>query len=135
MKLVGKIMLLVTGIIFLAIGIWGIVTSGLAVSGAVKALLSNKTEENIAVLIGAGIALAIAVLLMLFYLFAGIRGIKSFTKGDHKNVTKAFIWAIVILVFNVGGFIASKSFVPSNLAGLLVDAVYIVGAFFVKLSK
>jgi len=141
MKKIGKIMLLVSGIILLAVSIWSIVMSviGLiaAIGGGVTA--ATSTEEG-GVIAGIGvlavgiIAFVIGVVTFLFYLFAGIRGIKTFTKGDDKNINKAFVWAIIILVLNVASFITA-GFSAAVTVGLVVDVVYIVGAFFVKLSK
>ena len=137
LRKVGKIMLLVTGIIFIVIGVWGLVTNAVGLAHAVKDLPSNH-DDGMVQLIGAIIALACALLLFIFYFFAGLRGVKTCLKGDHKNVKKAFIWAILIIIFNVapvfvGGVVSLK--LASNYTGIIVDIVYVVGAFFVKLSK
>ena len=135
MKLVGKIMLLVTGILFLAVAIW---TAVHGIRGLVDFFASIKLEnigEKVADIVkNVGWFVVSVIVTILFYLFAGIRGIKSFTKGDSKNITKAFIWAIIILVLNVGTLIGT-GFSAVLTTGLAVDAVYVVGAFFVKLSK
>ena len=137
LKKVGKVMLLVTGIIFLVLGVWSLITAGIGLGAAITGLASNH-DDGLVVLIVGIVVLVISVILMLFYVFAGIRGIKSFTKGDNKNVTKAFVWAILILIFNITPVffsgIASLD-LAANYSALVVDAVYVVGAFFVKLSK
>lgn len=141
MKKVGKIMLLVSGICLLAVSIWSLVVAVLglvaAIGGGATAAASSEDGGLIAGIgvLAVGIILfVVGVVTFLFYLFAGIRGIKTFTKGDDKNITKAFVWAIIILALNVvslvtGGFSAAVT------VGLVVDVVYIVGAFFVKLAK
>ena len=133
MKTVGKILLLIAGIVLLVIGVWGLVSACIALGGAVKAFVAD--HEEISLLVAAIIAVGVAAIILILYLFAGIRGIKASTKGDHKNVTKAFIWAIVILVFSIIGFIGNKGALASNIAGTIVSAAYVVGAFFVKLCK
>ena len=133
LKKVGKIMLLVTGILLLVIGTWGLISATKGLIGAVNALPTNE-DSGLADLVMASIYLGIAVILFICYLFAGLRGIKTFTKGDHKNIVKAFIWAIVIIVLNIGT-VFKGGLAPANWSGLIVDAAYVVGAFFVKLSK
>lgn len=143
MKTVGKIMLLVSGIAFLIVSVWAIVVAILglvaAIGGGIATAASSSTD-GAGVIAGIG-ALAVGIIMFIvgvlefvFYLLAGLRGIKTFTKGDSKNITKAFIWAIVILVLNVGSLIAA-GFSAAVTVGLVVDVAYIVGAFFVKLSK
>lgn len=137
LRKVGKIMLLVTGIIFIVVGVWGLIQSAVGLAGAVKALPSNH-DDGMVQLIGAIVAIACALLLFVFYFFAGLRGIKTCLKGDHKNVTKAFIWAILIIIFNIAPVFVSgiaSINLASNYTGLIVAVVYVVGAFFVKLSK
>lgn len=137
LRKVGKIMLLVTGIIFIVIGVWGLVSSAVGLAHAVKDLPSNH-DDGMVQLVGAIVALTCALLLFVFYFFAGLRGVKTCLKGDHKNVTKAFIWAILILIFNIAPvFVAGIATLnlASNYTGIIVDVVYVVGAFFVKLSK
>ena len=66
MKAIGKVFLLISGIAFLVIGIWGMVTSALALAAAVAGLATNH-DDGMVILIAAIIALAIAALLMLCY--------------------------------------------------------------------
>jgi len=134
MKQVGKILLLVAGIALLAIGVWSLITALLGLIAAVGGLASNK-DEGVVLLVAGIIVFVVSVLCLLFYLFAGIRGIKTFTKGDEKNVRKAFIWAIIILVLNVFSLVYTKTFAANTIAALVVDAAYVTGAFMVKLSK
>lgn len=134
MKLVGRILLLVSGIIFFAVGIWGLVTSTIdLVSNIFNAFKSGGT--GIEGLVKYLVAFAISILILIFSIIAGIRGIKSFRVGDHKNANKAFVWAIIILVLNVAGLIYQRTLVPENLTGLIVDAAYVTGAFILRLSK
>lgn len=135
MKAIGKVFLLISGIAFLVIGIWGMVTSALALAAAIAGLATNH-DDGMVILIAAIIALAIAALLMLCYVFAGLRGIRSFTRGDSKNINRAFIWAVIILILNVASFFPSKdALAVSSIVGLVFDILYILGGFFVKLSK
>ena len=142
MKLVGKIMLLVSGIALLVVSVWSLVVALLgliaAIGGGVAAAASSSDGAGVVAGIGAlalGIILfVVGVVTFIFYLFAGIRGIKTFTKGDTKNVTKAFVWAIILIVLNVGSLILN-GFSASITVGLVVTVAYIVGAFMVKLSK
>ncbi len=140
MKKVGKIMLLVSGICLLAVSIWSIVTAIIGLIAAIGGGAAAASSDEGGVIAGIGV-LAVGIILFvvgvvtfLFYLFAGIRGIKTFTKGDDKNITRAFVWAIIILVLNVISLV-SGGFSAAITVGLVIDVVYIVGAFFVKLSK
>ena len=141
MKAVGKILLLVSGIAFLAVGIWSLVTALLgllAIIGGAAAASGESAAAGVLVLVFGIIIFVVSVVSLLFYVFAGIRGIKTFTKGDDKNVRKAFVWAIVILILGVIGIVSgsiSKTSITSNIVGLVIDAAYITGAFMVKLSK
>ena len=137
MKLVGRIMLLVTGILLVISGVYQIVTTGIVFGGAIKEITAGE-DGAIGVLIAAIIAILIAILILLFDVLAGVRGIKTFVNPSSKNSTKAFIWAIIILVLTVVSF-ATGDKTPSGIISTAINSavgiVYIIGAFFVKLSK
>ena len=133
LKKVGKIMLLVSGILLLVIGTWSLVTAIIGLVAAIGGLTSGE-DGAIAAFVFGLVILLISLICLICYLFAGIRGIKTFTKGDEKNITRAFVWAIIIIVLNVGTLIAG-GFSLSVTLGMVVDAAYVVGALFVKLSK
>lgn len=80
------------------------------------------------------IMLLVAGICLICYIFAGVRGIKTFTGGDENNINRAFIWAIIIIVLNVASLIAG-GFNLSSIIGISIDVAYVVGAFFVKFSK
>lgn len=133
MQKVGKILLLISGIALLVVGGWSLITALIGLIAAIGGLATK--EEGGVVLLVAGIIIFIAsILCLLFYLFAGIRGIKTFTKGDEKNIKKSFVWGIIILILDVFSMIFSKSFGAFGV-GLIIDIAYITGAFMVKFSK
>ena len=134
MKFVGKLLLLISGILFFLVGVWGISEAARSLWASVSYVLDKQPSDFIKILVEAGILFGVALILMLCYIFAGIRGIKSFTKGDSRNTTKAFVWAIIILVLLVGSAIYQRNLLPSSIASLVVDVAYIVGAFFLKLT-
>ena len=133
MKQVGKILLLISGIALIIIGGWALIAALIGLIGIIGGIVSGG-DAGTAVLIVGIVTFVVAVLCLLFYLFAGIRGIKTFTKGDDKNIRKAFVWAIIILVLNIFSLVYSGLAV-SGIVALVIDVVYITGAFMVKLSK
>lgn len=141
MKLVGKILLLVSGILLIVTGVWALVTALLGLLAVVGGAATGGAEGALVIAFGA-IVFVVSVGLLLCNIFAGVRGIKSFAKGDNKNINKAFVWAIIIFVLNIApvilSFFPSTGFeisVASNYVGLAIDVVYVVGAFMTKLSK
>ena len=137
MKLVGRIMLLVTGILLVIAGIYNIVNAATVFAASIKDILAG-VDGAISNVIAASIAIAIAILILLFDVLAGVRGIKTFVNPNHRNATKAFIWAIIILVLTVVSFATgdkSPKGIIANAIGSATGIVYIIGAFFVKLSK
>ena len=133
MKKAGKILLLIGGIALIAIGVWSLIGAIIGLLGVIGGA-SAGGEEGAALLIAGIVAMVISGLLFVFYLLSGLAGIKVFTKGEPKYINRAFIWAIVILVLNVLGLIFG-GFSLSTIFGLVVDVIYIVGAFMAKLAK
>ena len=133
MKKAGKILLLIAGIALIVVGVWSLIGAIIGLVGVIGGAASGG-EEGAALLVAGIVAMVVSGLLFAFYLLSGLAGIKVFTKGDQKYVNRAFIWAIVILALNVIGLIFG-GFSLSSIAGLVVDVLYIVGAFMVKLSK
>ena len=131
MKKVGKILLLISGICLLAVGVWSLVTALLGLLAIIAGAVAGD-EVGTAALIAGIVLFVVSVLTLLFYVFAGVRGIKTYTKGDEKNINKAFVWAIIILVLNVAGLFFKMG--TSGYVGLVIDIAYIVGAFMVKLD-
>ena len=134
MKKIGQILLLISGIALLAIGVWALVTAVLGLLTIIAGSAAGKDAAGIAAIAIGIVVLVVSVILLLCYVFAGIRGIKTFTKGDTKNINKAFVWAIIILVLNVISLVTG-GLAPSGIAALVIDVAYIAGAFMVKLSK
>ena len=132
MKKAGKILLLLGGIGLLVIGIWSLVAALLGLLGVIGGAASGG-EEGAALLITGIVTMVVSGLIFVFYLLSGLAGIKVFTKGDEKAVKKAFIWAIVILVLDVA-FGIWGGFGITTIIGLVIDVIYIVGAFMVKLG-
>ena len=133
MKQVGKILLLIAGIALIIIGGWALIAALIGLIGIISGIIAGG-DVGTAVLIAGIVTFVVSVLCLLFYLFAGIRGIKTFTKGDAKNINKAFIWAIVILALNIFSLVYS-GIAASGIVALVVDVAYITGAFMVKTSK
>ena len=132
MKKAGKILLLLGGIGLLVIGIWSLVAALIGLLGVIGGAASGG-EEGAALLITGIVTMVVSGLIFVFYLLSGLAGIKVFTKGDEKAVKKAFIWAIVILVLDVA-FGIWGGFGITTIIGLVIDVIYIVGAFMVKLG-
>ena len=133
LKKIGKIMFLVAGICLLAVGLWSLITTLIGLIAAIGGLASDK-DGAIGIFVLGFIMFIVSLICLICYIFAGVRGIKKFTKGDDNNINRAFIWAILIIVLNVASIIAG-GFSVSFAIGLAVDAAYVVGAFFVKFSK
>lgn len=132
MKQVGKILLLISGICLLAVGVWSLVTAILGLLAIIAGAAAGDEVGTAAIILGV-VVFVISLLTLLFYVFAGVRGIKTYTKGDEKNVNKAFVWAIIILILNVAGLVLNGG--TAGIVGLVIDVAYIAGAFMVKLSK
>lgn len=132
MKQVGKILLLISGICLLAVGVWSLITAILGLLAIIAGVAAGDEVGTAALIVGI-VVFVISLLTLLFYIFAGVRGIKTYTKGDDKNVRKAFVWAIIILVLNVAGLVLNGG--AASIVGLVIDVAYIAGAFMVKLSK
>ena len=143
MKQVGKILLLVSGIALLAVGVWSLIQALLGLLAVIGGAAVSGSGEGgaiagIIVMVYGILLFIVSVVSLLFNVFAGVRGIKTFAKGDEKNVRKAFVWSIVILVLSVIGIVAgslANSSITSTIVTLVIDAAYITGAFMVKLSK
>ena len=141
MKTVGKIFLLVSGILLIVTGVWALVTALLGLLAVIGGAAAGGTEGLIVLIFGV-ILFVVSIALLLCNIFAGVSGIKAFSRGDNKHITKAFVWGIIILVLNIAPVILSfipslgiKVSITSNVVGLSVDVVYVVGAFMAKLSK
>lgn len=133
MKVVGKILLLISGILLLVVGLWSLITALIGLLAVVGGAAAG--EDGAALQLVGIVIFVVSIVALLCYIFAGIRGIKTFTKGDSKNVNRAFIWAILILALNVFSLIYTKTFAASTIVALVVDVAYVTGAFMVKLSK
>ncbi len=133
LKKIGKIKLLVAGICLLIVGLWSLVTTIIGHVAAIAGLVSDKYGATGIFVLGL-IIFIISLICLICYIFAGVRGIKTFTKGDENNINRAFIWAIIIIVLNVASLIAG-GFNLSSIIGISIDVAYVVGAFFVKFSK
>ena len=132
MKQVGKILLLISGICLLAVGVWSLITAVLGLIAIIAGAVAGDEVGMTALILGI-VLFVVSLLTLLFYVFAGVRGIKTYTKGDDKNIHKAFVWAIIILVLNVASLFLNGG--TSGIVGLVIDVAYITGAFMVKLSK
>ena len=137
MRLVGRIMLLVTGILLVIAGVYSMINAGSAFIASIKDIIAG-VDGAMSTIVATIIAILLAILILLFDVLAGVRGIKTFFIASHKNTNRAFIWAIIILVLTIISFVTgdkSPKGITSTAINSATGIVYIIGAFMVKLSS